>query len=138
MNEHDGFYDYLRDNGCHHPRFVSLSPGGYYFYRSTEGSSAWNLPGGLGTRGFSHVWFGKDDSYVAQTEGGSLEWNLKGHYGSLGQTLKYNTKTIKTLGLNVTDGSSYLILFMDGSIQLNPGGCHLTTAEVREWVQSWI
>lgn len=84
------------------------------------------------------VWFGKDDAYVAQRTGGGQNWNLRGHYGSLGQTLKYGTKTIMSVGLNLTDGSSYIVLWTDGSYQFEDGGIRLNKQELESWIASIV
>ncbi len=104
----------------------------------TAWGRAWKLPDGLEDslgpgEEFADVWFGIDDSYVAQTMGGKLQWKLHGNYGSLGQTLKYATKEIKALGLNVADARSYVLVWEDGTSQCNPGACRLSKSDVQEW-----
>lgn len=130
---------YLHGKGVNCPNCVSLSPGGFYFMR-TRGGRAWCLPESLDPNAddLTGVWFGKDDAYVAQQTDGSHVWNLRGHYGSLGQTLKYGTKTIKSVGLNLTDGSSYIVLWMDGSYQFNGGESGLSKHELESWVASIV
>jgi len=111
-----GLDKHLDRIGVHCPKCVSLSPDGYYFMRSSWGTAS-SLPVALetdadGDAELEDVWFGKDDSYVAQNARGGWRWDLRGHYGSLGQTLKYGTKGIGSVGLNVTDGSFYIVLGM--------------------------
>ena len=114
----------------------------------TPGGRAWLLPDALDTmvtkaknsgkeNPLRNVWFGKDDTYVAQGNDGSISWSLQGYYGSLGQTLKYGTKRIKSLGLNLTDGSSYIALWMDGTHQFNPGECALSKDDLKNWIFSF-
>lgn len=127
-------------NGC--PKCVSLGPDGNYFMRSDWGN-AWNLPpnvkNSIGIDDSSRstvedLWLGIDASYVAQRANGKLTWNLNGQYGSLDQTLQYNTKRIKAVGLNQEDARSYIIIWEDRTFQFNPGKCPLTMNDVKEWV----
>lgn len=138
-SSYPGLNNYLEEEGVNCPNCVSLSPGGFYFMR-TRGGRAWCLPESLDTNAddLTGVWFGKDDAYVAQLSDGRHKWNLRGHYGSLAQTLRYGTKTIKSVGLNLTDGSSYIVLWMDGSYQFNGGGSGLSKHELESWIASIV
>ncbi|KAI4159750.1 MAG: hypothetical protein L6R39_000307 [Caloplaca ligustica] len=143
-----GLSQYLDEEGVQQcPNSVALSPGGYCFFRA-GGARAWNLPDRLDTlvdsalengreNPLKNVWFGKDDSYVAQKQDGGLLWNLMGYYGNLESTLRYGTSGIKCLGLNLTDENSYIVLFMDGSFRLKAGETGLTSDDIKEWVRSW-
>ena len=126
---------------------MSLRPDGHYFSR-IESRNFWCLDDdavdhiGLKKEAknendpVEQVWLGYDGSYVAQRSSGQKSYDLKGHYGSLGQTLKYPGSKIAALGLNLTNGSGYFLMLEDGTNQCNPGGCLIDRNAFRRWVQA--
>lgn len=137
-----GYADLARelDSNSDTPTFVSLGSDGYYF-AVTENNFLWKLPDPAaetvrsssgGDNPVVKVWLGKDESYVVQKQDGTKNWNLRGNYGSLDQTLKYATG-IKVMGLNLQHDRSYFVVFRDGHTQCNPIGTRLTERAFKDW-----
>jgi hypothetical protein len=124
--------------------FLSLGESGHYFMRSRAGCRAWCLPAdadryvsNMEQRGdkVRSLWLGRDDAWVAQTEGNTRRHSLKGNYGSLDNVIEYNTTEIAALAMNLEHDRNYFVLFRDGTRQGNPVGAPLTMARFDAWIQ---
>ena len=107
--------------------------------RSSAGR-AWLLPDDflVEASNLMNVWFGKDDAYVAQTCNGGVSWDLRGHYGSLGQTLQYWTRDVVFVRVNQTDARSYIVVFVNGEHRYNLEESRLTEDDLRDWISSFV
>lgn len=126
------------------PEFVSLGTDGDYFCRSSEGN-AWCLA----DKAVEHiglednpddpvekVWLGYDGTYISQRASGASRWSLKGHYGSLNNTIKYSDCKVAALGLNLENGLGYFLALEDGKVYCNPGGCEIEKNTFHNWVNA--
>lgn len=103
--------------GC--PRIVALGVNGQYLFAG-ETRTLWKLPSKIlaikKPTKIKQLWLGRNDAFVLVTEGGKIEYDLKGKYGNLNEYLgrvksEWSPwKSVKALALDL-EGNSFAIMY---------------------------
>ncbi|KAJ0289334.1 hypothetical protein COL940_001531 [Colletotrichum noveboracense] len=71
----------------------------------------------------SRIWWGFEGSYVMEMQDTTMVMNLRGHYGTLGETLLQKTNVkIKELAMDIHGGKAFALIMEDKTVKFETSG----------------
>lgn len=147
FEDYEEIGDLFSENDVERPLFLYFGPNRTFYTRIADGTEKWKLShdiihNGLQTTahatvsGVKSLWLGVSCAWVAQYRDDRFQFDLKGQYAGLEDTLQKKQEEevcIAALALNVTDGSSYACVFEDGTKKYEAGSAGFDGKEFERW-----